>query len=198
MMNRGHSGTNYDLPKPSTIQGKQVESNSSIFIRTENMITCKDPIESSCLRYGDFKLYFLDVVNVASQFTITANDFKFNQTSSVNNSTMPDGILLMCYARYNAMPLSSLHDHSANISSTPLIVKSPKIGRWYIAVQAINQTKENTKTQESYFEGKLCFSFEWKVHECINGKAGLNCSWEAHMLQVRNTVNICFPSLLDF
>jgi len=194
--NGGRLNANHHLPEQNTIEGKQVVSNSSMFAEAENLITCKNPIESSCLGYGEFKFYSLDIVDIASQFEITATDFKLNQTSFVNNSAVFDGILLMCYARYNAMPLSTLHDYSADISISPLIVKSPKIGRWYIAIQAVNQTKTMT-TQENYSEPNMCFSFEWRVHECVSGKAGLNCTWEAHMLQVGHCVNICYQSLLN-
>ncbi|XP_020261416.1 uncharacterized protein LOC109837535 isoform X2 [Asparagus officinalis] len=169
--------------KPNTTEGKELASNSSIFTEAENIMKCTNPIESSCLGYGEFSFYFLDVVNVASQFTIIATDFKFNQTSSANSSVVFNGIHLMCYARYNAMPLSTLYDYSADISRSPLIVKSPRIGRWYIAIQVVNRKREDTVIEENYPEGNMCFSFEWKVHECLSGKAGLNCSWEAHMLQ---------------
>lgn len=180
--NGGKLQNNYRmLPKVRNTEEKQLVLNSSMFSTDENLITCNNSYESSCLGFGEQKLYFLDIVGVAFQFEISATDIKFNHTSSVNNST--DGILLMCYARHNAMPLVTLHDYSADISRESLIVKSPIIGRWFIAIQIVNQTTLNKDMQQKYSESSMCFSVEWDVLECLNGKAGVNCTWELHMLQ---------------
>ncbi|KAJ6851463.1 uncharacterized protein M6B38_259140 [Iris pallida] len=182
--NEAHvAAENHLLPEPNSKEATQKVSNSSMFASADNLITCNNSFESSCLSYGEFKFYFLDIVGVASHFKIIVTDLKLNQTSPGNSSTPFDGTLLMCYARHEAMPVTSLHDHSSDISRVPLVVKSPKVGRWYIAIQAVNQTNANNVTQEMYFKANMCFSLEWQVHECLNGKAGLNCSWEAHMLQ---------------
>ncbi|OAY76493.1 Transmembrane protein 8B [Ananas comosus] len=142
---------------------KLVDSNSS-FLAAESLIMCNNLNETSCIGLGEQKFYFLDVINVASQFTISS-------LSDLGNSS---GVLLMCYVRYNAMPLLTLHDYSGDISMAPLIIRSPKIGRWYIAVEAVNQTVVNGLN--------FCFSLDWQVTECY-GKAGTNCSWESYILQ---------------
>lgn len=144
---------------------------------TFSLSTCENSLDLSCLNYGELKLYYLDVENIASHFTITATNFELNHTSSVNNSAALDGFSLMIYARYNVIPFSDIYDYSADIKHAPLIVNLPKIGRWYIAVQVVNQTTK------SYYSSKVCFSFAWKINNCNNGNAGPNCTWNAHMLQ---------------
>ncbi|XP_038982658.1 uncharacterized protein LOC120110856 isoform X1 [Phoenix dactylifera] len=179
-----HRKAGYHLvSKRYAIEGKQVVSNASMLTTTENLITCSNSIESSCLGLGELKFYFLDILGVASQFKITSTDFRLNQTSSMDNPANFSGMLLMCYVRFNAMPLRTLHDHSADISRAPLIVKSPKIGRWFIAIEAVNQTEVNGVIQERYSDIRLCFSFQWQVYECLGGKAGVNCTWETYVLQ---------------
>ncbi|KAH7662903.1 NGX6/PGAP6/MYMK protein [Dioscorea alata] len=144
---------------------KQEASNASnVFVTAESLITCNNSFQSSCIGYGEFKYYSLDIVGLTSQFTIMATEFKLS------------GMLLMCYARYNAMPLHTTYDYSADISKDSLIVKSPKIGRWYIAVQAVNQSS-------TYSNSSVCFSYIWQLQECLDGKAGGNCTWDLHKLQ---------------
>uniref|UniRef100_A0A0E0QZR1 EGF-like domain-containing protein n=3 Tax=Oryza TaxID=4527 RepID=A0A0E0QZR1_ORYRU len=120
------------------LEEKGVGSNSTTYSRMDNSITCAISNGSLCLRQGDMKFYFLDVVDLALQFEITATNFGLAQRSS-----------LICYLRYNAFPRRDLHDYSA---STPLL-------------------------------DTTCFSLEWQVTGCLNGKAGTNCSWEAYVLQ---------------
>ncbi|XP_042457064.1 uncharacterized protein LOC122041448 [Zingiber officinale] len=163
-----------------TFEYKNIDTNASVFITANDFMTCNNSIESSCLANGDWSIYSMDLVSVTSQFVISLTDLSFNQTPSMGNSS---GIMPMCYVRYNAMPLKSLHDYSSDLSVAPLIVKSPKIGRWFIAFQAVNQTESNGVMHETFFGGTLCFSFLLQVPECKSGKAGLNCSWEAHTLQ---------------
>nr|XP_029123003.1 uncharacterized protein LOC105053587 isoform X2 [Elaeis guineensis] len=185
MMRSGdHRKSGYHLvSKGFSMVEKQVVSNTSMLTTAENLITCSNSIESSCLGQGELKFYFLDILGIASQFKISSTDFRLNQTSSMNNPPNFSGMLLMCYVRFNAMPLRTLHDHSADISRAPLIVKSPKIGRWFIAIEAVNQTQVNGVMQERYSEISLCFSFQWQVYECLGGKAGVNCTWETYVLQ---------------
>lgn len=179
-----HRKAGYHLAsKQYAVEERQVVSNTSMLATAENLITCNNSIDSSCLGQGELKIYFLDVLGVASQFKVTITDFRLNQTSSMNNPANFSGMLLMCYVRFNAMPLRTSHDYSADISRAPLIVKSPKIGRWFIAFEAINQTEVNGVIQETYSETSLCFSVQWQVYECLGGKAGPNCTWETYVLQ---------------
>ncbi|CAL4933803.1 unnamed protein product [Urochloa decumbens] len=149
---------------------KEVGSNVTTLVRMENSITCSISNGSLCVRQGDMKFYFLDVVNLALQFEITAANF---------------GVLgpsLICYLRYNAFPQRDLHDYSGDISHDPLVVKSPNIGRWYIAIETVNKTQMNNTTSTPVLD-TMCFSLKWQLTGCLNGKTGTNCSWEAYGLQ---------------
>ncbi|KAL6641011.1 hypothetical protein ACP70R_019192 [Stipagrostis hirtigluma subsp. patula] len=150
---------------------KDVDSNSTAMARMENLITCGISNDSLCLRQGDMKFYFLDVVNLALQFEITAANFGLAQQSS-----------LICYLRYNAFPQRDLHDYWGDISRGPLVVKSPNIGRWYIAIETVNKTQMNNTASTPMLE-RTCFSLVWQLTGCVNGKAGVNCSWESYALQ---------------
>ncbi|XP_020581043.1 uncharacterized protein LOC110025101 [Phalaenopsis equestris] len=119
-----------------------------------------------------------------------------NQTSVSNGLAGSEGILVMCYARYNAMPLSSVHDYSAEISRNPLIVNSPRIGQWFVALQVLNQKKIDGEIEGNFSLATLCFSLEWLLYQCSYGKAGQNCTWESHALQrvMRKGSSIPFES----
>ncbi|KAG0457476.1 hypothetical protein HPP92_022633 [Vanilla planifolia] len=149
----------------------------NISVELQNLVDCSNSF-MSCIGIGEVKFFALDIVGSISHFTVAATHLMLNQTSISNNSTTIDEILLMCYVRYNAIPLSSLYDQSADISRTPLVVKLPKIGRWYVALQVIKQ-----KNTEAYSDSGLCFSFEWQLHQCFDGKAGENCTSESYVLQ---------------
>ncbi|KAF8672652.1 hypothetical protein HU200_049345 [Digitaria exilis] len=149
---------------------KEVGSNTTALMRMENSITCSVSNASLCVRQGDMKFYFLDVVNLALQFEITAANF---------------GVLgpsLMCYLRYNAFPQRGLHDYSGDISHEPLVLKSPNIGRWYIAIETFNKTQMNG-TSSTPVVDTMCFSLKWQLTGCLNGKTGTNCTWETYGLQ---------------
>uniref|UniRef100_A0ACD5TP34 Uncharacterized protein n=1 Tax=Avena sativa TaxID=4498 RepID=A0ACD5TP34_AVESA len=150
--------------------GDQLDSNSTSLVGVENLITCAISNDSLCLGLGDMKFYFFDIVNLALHVKITAANFGLVQRAS-----------LICYLRYNALPQRVLHDYSGDISSAPLVIKLPNIGRWYIAVEILNKTEMNNST--SPMLDTTCFSFDWQVTGCLNGKAGINCSWEAYVLQ---------------
>ncbi|KAF0898818.1 hypothetical protein E2562_011890, partial [Oryza meyeriana var. granulata] len=153
------------------LEEKGVGSNSTTYARMDNSITCAISNGSLCLRQGDMKFYFLDVVDLALQFEITAMNFGLSQRSS-----------LICYLRYNAFPRRDLHDYSGDISSAPLVLKLPNVGRWYIAIETVNITQMNSTASAPLLD-TTCFSLEWQVTGCLNGKAGINCSWEAYVLQ---------------
>ncbi|XP_051184758.1 uncharacterized protein [Lolium perenne] len=150
--------------------GHALDSNSTSLLKVENLITCSISNDSLCLRQGDMKFYFLDIDNLAVQFRIAAANFGLVQRAS-----------LVCYLRYNAFPQRVLHDYSGDISSGPLVIKLPNIGRWYIAIEILNKTEINNTT--SPMPDTTCFSFDWQVTGCLDGKAGINCSWEAYVLQ---------------
>lgn len=106
----------------------------------------------------------------------------FSMTQS-NNTLNAGGANIMCFARHGAMPSEILHDYSGDISNGPLIVDSPKVGRWYITIIPVNLSKELGETRNAGIQ--VCYSLEWQVLECPMGKAGLNCKWERYILQVR-------------
>lgn len=159
------------LSQPDHLAEQEVGSNTTASVRMENSITCSISNDSLCIRQGDMKFYFLDVVNLALQFEITAANF---------------GVLgpsLICYLRYSAFPQRDLHDYSGDISHDPLVVKSPNIGRWYIAIETFNKTQMNVTASTPVLD-TTCFSLKWQLTGCLNGKTGTNCSWEAYGLQV--------------
>ncbi|KAJ1295396.1 hypothetical protein BS78_01G220600 [Paspalum vaginatum] len=158
------------LSQQNHLVESEVGSNATALVRMENSITCSISNNSLCVRQGDMKFYFLDVVSLALQFEITAANF---------------GVLgpsLICYLRYNAFPQRDLHDYSGDISHDPLVVKSPNIGRWYIAIETVNKTEMNVTSSTPVLD-TTCFSLKWQLTECLNGKTGTNCSWEAYGLQ---------------
>ncbi|OVA13977.1 Epidermal growth factor-like domain [Macleaya cordata] len=145
----------------------------------ENVISCRN---TACHGYNESKVYSLDIIGMANQLMITAMDSRLNKTPSMNNTESSNGTL-MFYARHGAMPSITLHDYSSQISKAPLIIPSPKIGRWYIAILPINQKEVRGSFQENKTNIYLCYSLDWQVHECPVGKAGANCTWRTYALQ---------------
>ncbi|XP_024316796.1 uncharacterized protein LOC100844795 isoform X3 [Brachypodium distachyon] len=162
--------TNF-VSRSNHLTRQQLDSNTTALLRAENLITCSISNDSLCFRQGDMKFYFLDIVSLELQFEITAANFGLLQSSS-----------LICYMRYNAFPQRDLHDYSGDISRAPLVIKLPNIGRWYIAMETVNRTQMNNTSSTPMLE-ITCFSFDWQVTGCLNGKAGINCSWQSYVLQ---------------
>lgn len=148
----------------------------------ENVIFCRNSNGNSCHGGLEPKIYALDVMGIAEQLNIVAANMKLNETASSNGTWNASGIALMCYARHGAIPQATLHDYSANISEEPLVISSPKVGRWYIAVHVHNLSNEIGGVED--MNVKACYILDWLVFECPEGKAGFNCSWERYMLQV--------------
>lgn len=158
----------------------------------QNVVSCKSSFETSCLGDGEQKVYSLDFVGVAEQLTIMAMDIKVNVTAA-NNSGNVSGINLMCFARHGAIPSATLHDYSSNISVARLSIRSPKVGRWYIAILPVNISKELGRTRNT--TTKVCYSMKTQVHECPIGKAGSNCTWERYVLQVGLLIGLFSASI---
>ncbi|XP_028075756.1 uncharacterized protein LOC114277989 isoform X1 [Camellia sinensis] len=147
----------------------------------ENVVFCRNSDQNSCHGVSEPKIYSLDVAGIAEQLTIMAMNVRLNETTSSNGTGNDSGIILMCYARQGAIPLPTLHDYSSNISEGPLVIRSPKVGRWYIAIHLVNLSSEI-----GGFEGMnvtVCYSLDWLMLQCPEGKAGLNCTWERYILQ---------------
>ncbi|XP_058084278.1 uncharacterized protein LOC131231917 isoform X3 [Magnolia sinica] len=162
---------------------KEAALTPGVLPASENVVTCTDSHEAVCLANDKLKIYSLEIVDMTFQLKIMATDIRFNQTSNANVTENDGKMLILCYARHDAMPLSTVNDYSGDISRVPLIIQSPKIGRWYIAIHVVNQTSVNGEMQEVYTNASLCFSLELQVDGCPLGKAGPNCTWEKHMLQ---------------
>ncbi|XP_020591240.1 uncharacterized protein LOC110032068 [Phalaenopsis equestris] len=179
----------YDNYVQNPVKRRRVAINSNISLPAELLVSCNNSL-LSCIGNGELKVYSLDIVVPVAQFSITVAELMLNQTSVSNGLAGSEGILVMCYARYNAMPLSSVHDYSAEISRNPLIVNSPRIGQWFVALQVLNQKKIDGEIEGNFSLATLCFSLEWLLYQCSYGKAGQNCTWESHALQ--GTMHSCF------
>ncbi|XP_057499301.1 uncharacterized protein LOC130783595 isoform X2 [Actinidia eriantha] len=158
-------------------------SDAKLFNQTEeNVVFCRNSGGNYCHGGGiEPKIYSLDVVGIAEQLTVMATNVRLNKTTSSNGTRNGTGITLMCYARLGAIPLASLHDYSANISEDPLVIRSPKVGRWYIAVHLVNLWNETGGVED--ISVKVCYSLDWLVLQCPVEKAGLNCIWNRYTLQ---------------
>ncbi|KAF8379550.1 hypothetical protein HHK36_028990 [Tetracentron sinense] len=169
--------------------------NAEMYNQTvENVIACRNSFEASCHGDTELRVYSLEVVGMAEQLTIVATDVRFNQTPSSNNTGNVSGIVLMCYVRYGAMPVATLHDYSSDISKDPIVIQSPKVGRWYITIRPVNESKVLGGMQGKNIN--VCYSMEWQVLQCPVGKAGSNCTWEKFMLQtiIRKSPSVPFES----
>lgn len=148
----------------------------------ENMFSCKNSLEPSCLGDGEPKVYSLDVLRVAEELTIMAADIRYNVSAANKNGNIRR-INLMCFARHGAIPSATVHDYSSNISEVPLSISSPKVGRWYITILPVNISNILGGTQKTAM--KVCYSMKSQMLQCPIGKAGSNCTWERYALQVR-------------
>lgn len=163
---------------------------------TENVVFCRNSDQNSCHGVSEPKIYSLDVAGIAEQLTIMAMNVRLNETTSSNGTGNDSGIILMCYARQGAIPLPTLHDYSSNISEGPLVIRSPKVGRWYIAIHLVNLSSEI-----GGFEGMnvtVCYSLDWLMLQCPEGKAGLNCSWERYILQFSGRIHPTLSNLIIY
>ncbi|XP_076956910.1 uncharacterized protein LOC143632229 [Bidens hawaiensis] len=144
---------------------------------TQGIITsCRNVGERSCIRQNESKLYSLDLLGVTEEIIISTNVI-FNQTQIPIGANKDSNIILMCYARHGSVSSPSAHDYSGNINNAPLVIRSPKVGRWYIMVTSLNTSKEVTRSTN------VCYSLEWKLLQCPIDKAGSNCTWERYTLQ---------------
>ncbi|TVU30519.1 hypothetical protein EJB05_22148, partial [Eragrostis curvula] len=140
-----------------------------------------DTLLSNFLTAGPFG----NIINQSNQAHCVP--FQKNTTVVLTNDQISAGVWYIGYfhglgpARTQSK-MRDLHDYSGDISHDPLVVKSPNIGRWYIAVEIVNTTQMNTTSSAPMLDTG-CFSLEWQLTGCSNGKAGINCSWEAYGLQ---------------
>ncbi|CAN1293255.1 Transmembrane protein 8B [Linum perenne] len=142
------------------------------FTTTHSAISCDD-FGISCQGLDEQKVYSLDVMDLVEQLTIMAQNTSANSNQDVNVSDIP----LMCYARNGAMPSMVLHDYSINLKKAPLVITSPKLGRWYFSITPTNLGDiQDNKTQ-------ICYSIRGQLFACPSGKAGPSCTFERHALE---------------
>ncbi|EEF50558.1 conserved hypothetical protein [Ricinus communis] len=148
------------------------------FHTNQNVVSCKN-FEASCHGGGELKVYLLDLLGIAELMTIMAVNVS-STTNPSNNNVNASGTNLTYFVRHGAMPSMELHDYSGDINKTPLVIRAPKVGRWFIAILP-SLSKELGGSQNS--STRVCYSIDWKVLQCPLGKAGLNCTLETYVLE---------------
>lgn len=171
----------YNLPKGSS-------DNQTFLQMAKDVVHCRTMDNETCHEANGAKVFSLDVVGIAEKLIITVSNVSFNLAGSSNNTNK---VVLSCYARHGSIPRSTLHDYSGNLSQGPLIIPTPKIGRWYVTVHPVS-----ISSGETGISTRVCYSLEWQVLQCPMGKAGPNCTWERYMLQVR-IILLLFPSIFQ-
>ncbi|MBA0831747.1 hypothetical protein Goarm_016186, partial [Gossypium armourianum] len=144
----------------------------------QSMVLCRNNFETSCHGDGEMKIYSLEILRITESLTISVQNLRLRPLDSIGNSSR---IYLMCFARYGAMPLATLHDYSGDLNQSPLVIRFPKVGQWYISILALHLAKEIGGALSNV--SKVCYSLEVQELECPLGKAGPNCSSERYMLQ---------------
>ncbi|KAI8572590.1 hypothetical protein RHMOL_Rhmol01G0211400 [Rhododendron molle] len=161
----------------------------------ENVVSCINSNLNFCHGIREPKIYYLDVLGISEQLTIMASNVRFIESGSSNGAAENGtGIILMCYARHGTLPLANSHDVSANISEAPLVIRSPKVGRWYIGIHLVGMSTKIGGLND--LNGNVCYSLDLQVLQCPEEKAGLNCKWEKYLLQtvLRKNPSIPFES----
>lgn len=148
----------------------------------EIVTTCRSSFDVSCIMHKAPRGYSLDITGTVQQLKVMAVNISLNQ-KSINSTGDVRGIL---YARYGAMPSGRFHDYHNDITQGPLIIASPKVGRWYISLLPDKQTGQED----------ICYSLDWQVQGCPLGKAGRNCMWKTYILQtvIRKSSSVPFDS----
>lgn len=147
----------------------------------QNLMTCTNNFDTSCVPIGVAKVYSLDIMNMVEELSIAAANVSLSYTTSSNTSDAND-VNLMCFARHAAMPSTALYDYSSNLYKSPLVIKSPLVGRWYISIVLLNLTRKIGDTKDS--DARVCYSMVSQLFECPLGKAGPNCTMTIYKLQV--------------
>ncbi|KDP28600.1 hypothetical protein JCGZ_14371 [Jatropha curcas] len=148
------------------------------FQTTENVVSCKN-VETSCLGEGEVKVYSLEVQEVAEQLIIMIVNVSSSTTLS-SNAFNASGTNLTYFVRHGAMPSIALHDYSGDLNKASLVIRFPKIGRWFIA---ISPSLSNGFRRNQNISIQICYSFKWQVLQCPLGKAGFNCTSERYVLE---------------
>ena len=158
----------------------------------QNVVSCKI-FGSYCNGEGEPKVYALEVLGIAEQLKIVATNVSFTASPATNSTGNASVANLFYFARHGAMPSMTLYDYSGDISRAPLIIRTPKVGRWFVTILPTNISKEVGGIQNTNMQ--VCYSITWQVLNCPVGKAGLNCSSEKYILQVNCSRNMCSSNL---
>ncbi|PPD77710.1 hypothetical protein GOBAR_DD25363 [Gossypium barbadense] len=132
----------------------------------QSMVLCRNNFETSCHGDGEMKIYSLEILRITESLTISVQNLRLRPLDSIGNSSR---IYLMCFARYGAMPLATLHDYSGDLNQSPLVIRFPKVGQWYISILALHLAKEIGGALSNV--SKVCYSLEVQELECPLGKA---------------------------
>ncbi|XP_042001926.1 uncharacterized protein LOC121751274 [Salvia splendens] len=164
--------------------------NGSFKGMNNNAVACRNANGIVCHEEGP-DIYSLDVMGMVKEISIAVTNLTLNGT---NPSNMAGNFSLMCYARHGAVPLKSVYDFSIDISKASLVINFPKAGRWYITVQAVDNSNTSEMGQGHSF--KTCYLLVWQVNRCPLERGGLNCTFETHNLQtvVRKDSSVPFES----
>lgn len=153
----------------------------------EIVTTCESTSEDLCITHKVPHGYSLDVIETVQQLKVMAVNVSFGE-HSINSTGSASGTL---YARYGAIPSDRLHDYHSDISQNPLVITSPKVGRWYISLLPDNLAEQ---AESKAIISDLCYSLDWQVQDCPVGKAGRNCMWNTYMLQTVIRKSLSFES----
>lgn len=145
----------------------------------KKVIACRNANGIVCHEDDGLKIYLLDVMGIVDELLIAVANFTF---SEIQPSNITRDLSLMCYARHGAMPLKTVYDFSGDIIKAPLVINFPKAGRWYITVRPIDISNKSEALLSNSL--KVCYLLVWQVFQCPLDKAGFNCTFERHILQV--------------
>ena len=134
-----------------------------------------------CTKNFDQTVYSLAVTEAVEQVRIIAKDIRSSEASYFSSRNASE-FSIMLYARYNAIPDKTLHDYTTDISKDPQVIHLPWAGTWYFSIKTV--FKSNLRHEMRKRNIELCYLVEWEVIACQQGKAGPNCTWKQHILQV--------------
>ncbi|KAL5727302.1 hypothetical protein ACHQM5_000513 [Ranunculus cassubicifolius] len=170
---------------PLTCADSDVYTNTTNYFKAdvynltaERVTRCRISSEASCAMHKAPRGYSLDVIGMAEQLKIMAANVSLTERP-INSKGNISGFL---YARYGAVPSGSLYDYYSDISKSPLVIQSPKVGRWYVSLLPGEPSKGRTMKGEEV-TSDLCYSLDWELQKCPVGKAGLNCSCQSYDLE---------------
>ncbi|KAK3428616.1 hypothetical protein EUGRSUZ_E00113 [Eucalyptus grandis] len=147
--------------------------------------------QTSCFRNGEVKVYTVDIMIMPEELSIIATNLSFSSALSSNTGSVGN-ISLLCFARYGRIASAALHDYAGTLDGEPLVIQSPRVGRWFITILSANLSKDQGGSKVS--DMTVCYSLEVQIAECPLAKAGPNCMWEKYVLQTFLRMSVPFES----